>query len=209
MPLSFFYFDLGNVLLNFSRDVACRQMGELAGMDPERVRQVVFGSGLEDRFERGAIGSRLSRAPAGHRASRTHGSGARGCVNRGRSRGTRVDAPGQRDVADRPPRTRARGARLVTARARPGQARRLRRASHNTPGAPRRGVCGRRAAARRSRCVAVRRVRARRYAVTDCISRSVDRRLSDSSSICLTRSRVRPRRRPISSNVFGSESSSP
>ena len=55
----------------------------------------------------------------------------------------------------------------------------------------------------------VRRDRAGAYAVTDCISRSVDRRLRDSSSICRTRSRVSPRRRPISSSVFGSESSSP
>ena len=46
-------------------------------------------------------------------------------------------------------------------------------------------------------------------APTDSSSRSVERRLSESISICRTRSRVRPRRRPISSSVFGSESVSP
>jgi len=44
---------------------------------------------------------------------------------------------------------------------------------------------------------------------TDSISRRPASRRSDSSSICLTRSRVRPRRRPISSSVCGSAPVSP
>ncbi len=42
-----------------------------------------------------------------------------------------------------------------------------------------------------------------------CISRSPARRRRDSSSIWRTRSRVSPSRRPISSSVFGSSSTSP
>ncbi len=42
-----------------------------------------------------------------------------------------------------------------------------------------------------------------------CISRRPARRRSESSSICRTRSRVRPSRRPISSSVFGSSSIRP
>jgi FMN phosphatase YigB (HAD superfamily) len=51
----FIYFDLGNVLLNFSHERACRQMGQVAGVAPERVREVVFDSGLQDHFEAGRL----------------------------------------------------------------------------------------------------------------------------------------------------------
>ena len=44
---------------------------------------------------------------------------------------------------------------------------------------------------------------------TDSISRSFESRRSACTSICRTRSRVRPRRRPISSSVFGSKSARP
>ncbi len=49
----FLYFDLGNVLLNFDHDKACRQLGQLTGLDPQRVRQLVFESGLELEYEAG------------------------------------------------------------------------------------------------------------------------------------------------------------
>lgn len=53
----FFYFDLGNVLLNFDHEIACRQMAEVAGIATDRVREIVFESDLEWRYERGDISS--------------------------------------------------------------------------------------------------------------------------------------------------------
>lgn len=58
MP-SFFYFDMGNVLLNFSHERGARQMAELAGISPEAVWNLVFaGDDLEDRCERGDLDAR-------------------------------------------------------------------------------------------------------------------------------------------------------
>ncbi len=51
----FLYFDLGNVLLFFDHEVACRQMADVAGVREELVRDVVFGSDLQLRYERGEI----------------------------------------------------------------------------------------------------------------------------------------------------------
>lgn len=51
----FLYFDLGNVLLNFDHRLACRQMGEVAGVPAEKVWDVVFESGLERRYETGEV----------------------------------------------------------------------------------------------------------------------------------------------------------
>jgi putative hydrolase of the HAD superfamily len=53
----FLYFDLGNVLLLFDHDRGCRQVGDLVGMPAAKVRQVVFGSNLNQRYERGEISS--------------------------------------------------------------------------------------------------------------------------------------------------------
>ncbi|MGD9644654.1 MAG: HAD family hydrolase [Pirellulales bacterium] len=55
MPPKFIYFDLGNVLLNFSHPRMCRQMAEVAGLSEEAVWQVLFTSGLELDYERGQI----------------------------------------------------------------------------------------------------------------------------------------------------------
>ena len=54
----FIYFDLGNVLLYFDHENACRQMAEVADIDPAMVRRVVFDSGLELRYEAGEISCR-------------------------------------------------------------------------------------------------------------------------------------------------------
>lgn len=51
----FFYFDLGNVLLYFSHTRMCRQMAQVAGVDEEQVRHVLFDTGLEIAYERGDI----------------------------------------------------------------------------------------------------------------------------------------------------------
>ncbi len=58
MPPRFLYFDLGNVLLNFDNQVACRNMAQLAGITPEAVHQAVFGTKLQDRYETGEIDDR-------------------------------------------------------------------------------------------------------------------------------------------------------
>jgi putative hydrolase of the HAD superfamily len=54
----FLYFDLGNVLLRFDPETACRQMGEVAGVSSQRVRQAVYEGGLQQRYEMGEISSR-------------------------------------------------------------------------------------------------------------------------------------------------------
>ena len=58
MPPRFLYFDLGNVLLNFDHRLACRQMGEVAGLPEQRVWDIVFAGDLELRYEAGEIDDR-------------------------------------------------------------------------------------------------------------------------------------------------------
>lgn len=57
MVIRFLYFDLGNVLLSFSHERMCRQMADVAGIDPAAVRHALFdesaGPSLQWRFERG------------------------------------------------------------------------------------------------------------------------------------------------------------
>ncbi|PQO42967.1 HAD family hydrolase [Blastopirellula marina] len=54
-PIEFLYFDLGNVLLYFDHDRACRQMARVADASVEEVREVVFFSGMQVRYETGEI----------------------------------------------------------------------------------------------------------------------------------------------------------
>lgn len=51
----FIYFDMGNVLVHFDEARAARQMAEVAGIEPQQVRQIVFESDLQHRFERGEV----------------------------------------------------------------------------------------------------------------------------------------------------------
>jgi putative hydrolase of the HAD superfamily len=53
--LRFFYFDLGNVLLKFDHELACRQLAEVAGLSSDVVRRVLFDEGVQWRYERGEI----------------------------------------------------------------------------------------------------------------------------------------------------------
>jgi putative hydrolase of the HAD superfamily len=55
MPIRFFYFDMGNVLLSFSHQRAAEQMAAVAGISAERAWEIVFDAGLEWEYERGAI----------------------------------------------------------------------------------------------------------------------------------------------------------
>ena len=51
----FLYFDLGKVLLHFDHYQMFRQMGEVAGVDAERVREVLLDGGLQEQCELGQI----------------------------------------------------------------------------------------------------------------------------------------------------------
>lgn len=57
-PPSFIYFDLGNVLLLFDHDIACRQMAQLADVTPNQIREIIFETDLQWRYERGEISTR-------------------------------------------------------------------------------------------------------------------------------------------------------
>ncbi|MFM9115667.1 MAG: HAD family hydrolase [Planctomycetota bacterium] len=53
--IRFIYFDLGNVLLHFDHGIACERLGGLLGQSPAQVRQWVFESDLQWRYERGEL----------------------------------------------------------------------------------------------------------------------------------------------------------
>ena len=55
---SFIFFDLGNVVLNFSHEVGCEQMAEVAGLPVDEVRRFAFDSDMAVRYERGEISTR-------------------------------------------------------------------------------------------------------------------------------------------------------
>jgi FMN phosphatase YigB (HAD superfamily) len=58
MPPEFIYFDMGNVLVKFSHELAVRQMSQVAGVSAERVYETVFGGDLNRRFELGQVSRR-------------------------------------------------------------------------------------------------------------------------------------------------------
>ncbi len=58
LRMRFLYFDLGNVLLKFDHRLACRQMGEVAGVPADLVWEIVFASDLELRYESGEVDDR-------------------------------------------------------------------------------------------------------------------------------------------------------
>lgn len=51
----FTYIDLGNVLLMFDHDIACRQMSEVSGVAFDQVKKLVFAGTLETQYETGTI----------------------------------------------------------------------------------------------------------------------------------------------------------
>ncbi len=54
---SYFYFDLGNVLVFFDHGKCVHNLATLAGVPDARMRHIVFESGLWDRYESVAISS--------------------------------------------------------------------------------------------------------------------------------------------------------
>jgi glucose-1-phosphatase len=75
MQVKFFYFDLGRVLVNFSVEQMLRQIGDVAGLAPERIREIVFTGGLWKRLESGGLSEdefyELFCTAAGSRIDRT------------------------------------------------------------------------------------------------------------------------------------------
>ncbi len=55
MPPRFLYFDLGNVILDFSVERMLSQMAEVSGLSMETTRAAVFQEGLQRRLESGEI----------------------------------------------------------------------------------------------------------------------------------------------------------
>ncbi len=49
----FIYFDLGNVVLNFSHELMCRQVCAVTGTDVAKVRDLLFTQKLKERAEAG------------------------------------------------------------------------------------------------------------------------------------------------------------
>ncbi len=53
--IKFFYFDLGNVLVDFSVDMACTQLAQVLEVAPAEVSAELFEKGLQTRYETGEI----------------------------------------------------------------------------------------------------------------------------------------------------------
>ncbi len=51
----FLYFDLGNVLVNFSHERMCRQVADVLAVSPEAAHQVLFTEHWQNRYELGEI----------------------------------------------------------------------------------------------------------------------------------------------------------
>lgn len=53
--IDFIYFDLGKVILEFDHQVLCQNTAELAGISDERAKEILFESGLEEKYETGLL----------------------------------------------------------------------------------------------------------------------------------------------------------
>lgn len=55
MTAKFIYFDLGNVLVHFDPDIACRQVAEVLQTDAATIHTAMYDSGIEVQLESGQI----------------------------------------------------------------------------------------------------------------------------------------------------------
>jgi glucose-1-phosphatase len=55
MAIRTLLFDLGNVLFYFSHDRMCAQIAQVCGVPDARLREILFGQGLQRQFERGEL----------------------------------------------------------------------------------------------------------------------------------------------------------
>jgi FMN phosphatase YigB (HAD superfamily) len=53
--IDFIYFDLGKVILDFDHERGCRQVSSISDVSPEQVKQAIFDSGLQNKYETGLI----------------------------------------------------------------------------------------------------------------------------------------------------------
>ncbi len=53
--IEFVYFDLGNVLVEFDPDLACRNVAACFGGSAAQAKAAIYDSGLQDKFERGKV----------------------------------------------------------------------------------------------------------------------------------------------------------
>ncbi len=60
--ISFVYFDLGNVILNFSHQRMVNQVAAVSGLDAAQVQKHMFDNRLEDRYETGELNSQQFHA---------------------------------------------------------------------------------------------------------------------------------------------------
>jgi len=58
MPIKFIYFDLGNVILNFDREIGFRALAELTGCSIDQARSFTLDGGLLWEYEAGQVTSR-------------------------------------------------------------------------------------------------------------------------------------------------------
>jgi len=63
-------FDMGRVLVDFSHDRMFAAMGEVCGVSGQQIREWLWDSGLQGRFERGEIDSRAVRDELQRQAGR-------------------------------------------------------------------------------------------------------------------------------------------
>ena len=68
MTIRCIIFDMGRVLVHFSHERMFAAMGEVCGVTGQRIREWLWESGLQDRFERGEIDAGGVRDELGRRA---------------------------------------------------------------------------------------------------------------------------------------------
>ena len=55
--MRYVFFDLGNVLVHFDPNLACRNVAQLVGREESEVFAAMYGTGIETRYERGDLNS--------------------------------------------------------------------------------------------------------------------------------------------------------
>ena len=59
MQIQFVYFDLGNLLVSFDPEIACRNVADRVSVSIEKAREAIYESGLQDRYEQGELTSEI------------------------------------------------------------------------------------------------------------------------------------------------------
>jgi len=67
------FFDMGNVLVHFSHDLMCRNIGRLCGWDDQQARDFLFAEGRQWRMERGEMAEEQFHAELSEASGRLFG----------------------------------------------------------------------------------------------------------------------------------------